>query len=113
MHHTNNALATAVGTALLLPLLIILTIFITWIFTLINILKNEFTGQNKIIWIMLSTFTGPIGIILYWTIGQNHIINEIEDNQCPSCNKFMYVKTNPTTKKTFYRCSSCGFTETI
>lgn len=40
-----------------------------WLWTLVNILKNSFTGNNKIIWLLVVLFIPPLGVILYATIG--------------------------------------------
>ncbi|MFI2741868.1 PLDc N-terminal domain-containing protein [Zhouia sp. PK063] len=49
---------------LLLPLL-----------ALIDILKNEFSGNNKIVWVLVVIFFSLLGSILYFTIGKNQKIN--------------------------------------
>ncbi len=45
-----------------------------WIITLIDILRNEFTGSNKIVWIIVTTFLPLLGPILYFFIGTDHKI---------------------------------------
>jgi ABC-type molybdate transport system permease subunit len=46
-----------------------------YLYTLINILKSEFTNSvNKIIWLILVLFTGPLGIVLYFFIGRKQKI---------------------------------------
>ena len=40
-----------------------------WIWALIDILKNEFTGLNKLIWLLLVIFLPLIGVICYYFIG--------------------------------------------
>jgi hypothetical protein len=49
--------------ALLIPLI-----------TLIDILRNEFTGNNKIIWIIIVILFPCLGFLLYIFIGRNHKI---------------------------------------
>ena len=40
-----------------------------WIWALIDILKNEFTGMNKLIWLLLVIFLPLLGSICYYFIG--------------------------------------------
>jgi hypothetical protein len=43
--------------------------FVLWLVALIDILRNEFTGSNKLIWLLVVTFFPLIGPILYYFIG--------------------------------------------
>ena len=45
-----------------------------WFYTFIDILRNEFTGSNKIIWFLAVTFFPLLGPILYLIIADKHII---------------------------------------
>lgn len=54
----------------LFMLLIFLGIFIIWLIALIDILRSEFTGYNKIIWILVVLFVPLLGAILYFAIGR-------------------------------------------
>lgn len=48
-----------------------------FIYVLIDILKSEFTNSvNKIIWLILVLFTGPLGIVLYFFIGRKQKIQK-------------------------------------
>ena len=58
---------------IIIILLVFLGIILT-IFALIDILKSEFKGNNKIIWLMVILFFNLIGSILYFTIGRNQKI---------------------------------------
>ena len=40
-----------------------------WIWALIDILKNDFSGPNKLIWFLLVIFLPLIGVICYYFIG--------------------------------------------
>lgn len=42
------------------------------IIALIDIVKNEFSGANKIIWILVVLFLPILGSILYFLIGRKH-----------------------------------------
>jgi hypothetical protein len=44
--------------------------FIPFIFAFIDILKNEFTGNNKLIWIIAVLFAPVIGSLAYFIIGR-------------------------------------------
>jgi hypothetical protein len=48
--------------------------FILWLWALIDILKNEFTGDNKILWVLVVILVPLIGFILYFFIGRDQKI---------------------------------------
>ena len=58
-----------VGEILLLIILIIL-----WFIALIDIIKNEFHGDNKIVWTLIVIFIPIIGFILYFVFGKGQKI---------------------------------------
>jgi|PlaIllAssembly_1097288.scaffolds.fasta_scaffold1145134_1 cytochrome bd-type quinol oxidase subunit 1 len=41
---------------------------------IIDVLRNEFTENNKLIWILVILFLGPLGAILYFVLGKQHKI---------------------------------------
>jgi len=47
-----------------LPLILIIS-------ALVDILKSEFTGNNKIVWVLVVMFLPLLGSILYFVIGCN------------------------------------------
>ncbi|MEV9524821.1 PLDc N-terminal domain-containing protein [Aliarcobacter butzleri] len=51
--------------------------FILYIFIIIDILKHEFTGYNKIIWIIAILCFPILGAILYLFIGRKQRIKEL------------------------------------
>ena len=57
------------GTWQILIILIILFGLLLPIIALIDILRNEFTGSNKIIWVLVVLFFPLVGTILYFAIG--------------------------------------------
>jgi hypothetical protein len=63
--------------ALLIPVLAIVLL----IWALVDILKNEFTGSNKLIWVILVLFLPLLGSILYFTIGTKQKILKQESKQ--------------------------------
>jgi len=48
--------------------------FVFWIWALIDILKSEFTGSNKLIWLLAVIMVPMLGMILYWFIGREQKI---------------------------------------
>jgi len=44
--------------------------FLPTIIALVDILKNEFSGQNKIAWLLVVLFTNIFGAVLYFLIGR-------------------------------------------
>jgi hypothetical protein len=57
------------------PWQIVILLAITFFFmipviiALVDILSNEFTGNNKLIWVIVVALTGILGVILYLVIG--------------------------------------------
>jgi len=47
------------------------------VIALIDILKNEFEGDNKIVWVLVVLFLGIIGAILYYFIGRKQKIKKL------------------------------------
>lgn len=45
------------------------------IIALIDILKNEFEGNNKIVWVLVVLFLNLFGAILYFVIGRKQKTN--------------------------------------
>lgn len=61
----------------LIEIIIILTIplVIMPLVALINLLKNQFTGNDKLIWLLVILFLPLIGWILYFAIGKKNQIH--------------------------------------
>jgi hypothetical protein len=51
-------------------LIILLVLFVPWIIALVDVLRNEFTGYNKIVWLLAVIFVPLIGAIAYFLIGR-------------------------------------------
>lgn len=49
-------------------------IFIIPIIALIDILRSEFEGNNKLIWTLVVLFTGVLGAVLYYLMGRKQKI---------------------------------------
>lgn len=62
-------LAEAFARVTLFMLIVIGIPFLIWLICLIDVLRNEFTGNNKIIWFLVVFFLPVIGSILYFFIG--------------------------------------------
>lgn len=60
----------------LVIILLILVFPVMFIWALINVLKSEFAGYNKIIWILVIILTAPIGPLLYMIIGRSQRIKK-------------------------------------
>lgn len=59
---------------LMIPVLVITT-FILFIISLIQIAQNKFeTDNDKTTWLIIVLLTGPLGQLLYWTIGTHKIV---------------------------------------
>jgi len=56
---------------ILIVLLVSLFLFILPIVALIDIVRSEFEGNNKIVWVLIVIFFNIIGSILYFMIGKN------------------------------------------
>lgn len=61
---------------IMILLLISLVFFIIPIIALIDILRNEFEGNNKIIWVIVILLTCLLGAILYYFIGRQQKIEK-------------------------------------
>lgn len=59
-----------IGPWQILIILFMLAIIGFWIYALVDILKHNFTGDNKIIWLLVVLLLGLLGTILYFTIGR-------------------------------------------
>ncbi|WP_167609296.1 PLDc N-terminal domain-containing protein [Maribellus sediminis] len=56
---------------LIMILIISLFLFILPIIALVDIIRSEFTGNNKIVWVLIVIFFNIIGSILYFLMGRN------------------------------------------
>jgi len=59
-------------------LILILCVFLIPIIALIDILRSDFKGNEKLIWVLVVLFTSFIGTILYFLIGRNQRIKKDE-----------------------------------
>jgi len=59
---------------IILILLILIPLFLLPIIALIDILRNEFTGNNKLIWTIVIIFFNFLGAVLYFIMGSKNKI---------------------------------------
>jgi heme/copper-type cytochrome/quinol oxidase subunit 2 len=48
-----------------------LVTFVPWLFALIDVLRSEFTENNKLIWLLTVVFVPVVGWLAYFTIGRS------------------------------------------
>lgn len=68
----------AVSYVFILLIVFLLLTLIPFIIALVDILRNEFEGNNKIIWVLVILFLPLIGSILYFAIGSSQKIKNKE-----------------------------------
>jgi hypothetical protein len=56
-------------------LIIGLIITVYWIIQIVDCLKSDFSGSNKIIWILVLILLGPLGAIIYSFVGKDQKIS--------------------------------------
>lgn len=59
---------------IMIVLIVLLFIFILPLIALVDILKSNFEGNTKLIWVIVVIFLSLIGAILYFLIGKNQKI---------------------------------------
>jgi heme/copper-type cytochrome/quinol oxidase subunit 4 len=64
----DNMIETFSPELLIWQIVMILAIILP-IIALIDILRNDFKGNNKLIWILVILFTSLIGVLLYFRFG--------------------------------------------
>jgi len=60
---------------IIIVLLFSLFLLILPVLALIDIVRNEFEGKNKVVWVLIVIFFNIIGSILYFLIGRQQRIN--------------------------------------
>ena len=64
-----------IGAWQLFLIFIILGVIPTFI-ALVDIVRNDFKGNNKVVWLILVLFGNLFGILLYFTIGRKQKLPE-------------------------------------
>jgi hypothetical protein len=78
----------------------ILSSFALSIWTVVDILKSKFRGNNNIKWMLAVTLLPIIGVVLYYTVGVHQKISQKTHYICPKCNEFIRREANT--------CNYCG-----
>ncbi len=63
-----------IGPAQMILILLASLGIVATIIALIDISKSKFSGNDKIVWILVVLFTGLLGAIFYFTIGRKQKI---------------------------------------
>ncbi|TGU71425.1 zinc-ribbon domain-containing protein [Geomonas terrae] len=77
----------------LIVLLFTLTPLVLWVVALVDIIRSEFSGNNKIIWILVVVLLPLLGAILYFFVGRKQKVTSAFDSVTASGRRF---------------CSDCG-----
>lgn len=56
--------------------LVAVAAFVFWLWALIDLLRSEFKGSNKIVWLLTVILLPLLGAVLYWFIGREQKIRE-------------------------------------
>lgn len=78
----------------------ILSSFALSIWTVVDILKSKFRGNNHIKWILAVTFLPIIGVVIYYTIGVKQKISSKTHYSCHKCKETILREANI--------CNYCG-----
>lgn len=54
-----------------LMLIVSLATFVPWLIALVDVLRSEFTENNKLIWLLTVIFVPVVGWIAYFAIGRS------------------------------------------
>lgn len=58
--------------------LLVFPMFILWVIAVFDVLKNDFNGNDKLIWFLAVTFVPLIGLIAYFIIGRKQKIKKTQ-----------------------------------
>ena len=62
------------GLGLLFSIFVFLFIAFLWIIALVDILRSEFRGNDKVVWVLVVIFFPFLGSILYFLVGRSRKI---------------------------------------
>jgi hypothetical protein len=62
------------GIGLLIGIFIFLAVCFLWVIALIDILRSDFRGNDKVIWVLVVIFFPFLGSILYFIVGRSRKI---------------------------------------
>ncbi len=64
------------GLEIVILLILLLFILLIPLIALIDILKSDFEGNNKLIWVIIVVFLSIIGALLYFFIGREQKVTD-------------------------------------
>ena len=67
-------MALFTGLGLLFAILVGLVICFMWVIALVDILRSEFQGNDKVVWALVVIFFPFLGSILYFIVGRSRKI---------------------------------------
>jgi RNA polymerase subunit RPABC4/transcription elongation factor Spt4 len=79
---------------------IILVFFALTVWFVVDIMKSNFRGNDKIRWILLVTFIPIAGLIIYYFVGVKQKITQKTHYSCPNCREFVLREE--------HNCKYCG-----
>ena len=64
------------------PELIVLFVLFSpiWVIAFVDVLRSEFTGSNKIVWLIVVILLPFVGPIAYFFIGRKQKVKEVKEN---------------------------------
>ena len=69
----------SIGIWKILLLIIIAVLIILPVIAIIDIAKSDFKGRNdKLIWILVELFLNPLGTLIYFLIGKDQKVKEVQ-----------------------------------
>ncbi|TDN87245.1 phospholipase D-like protein [Salegentibacter sp. 24] len=71
---------------IILILIVLIPLLLLPIVALIDILRNEFTANNKIVWIIVVIFFNFLGAFLYFIMSSKHKMRVNYDKDSPNKN---------------------------
>ena len=64
-----------------MELIILFVLFLpVWLIALVDVLRSEFTGSNKIVWLIVVILLPFVGPIAYFFIGRKQKVKEVKEN---------------------------------
>ena len=61
-------------------LVIIFAMIAVWVYAIVDITKNDFEGDNKMIWLLIVILVGFLGAIIYFIVGREKKISKTESD---------------------------------
>ena len=90
--------------------LMVIIIPVLWLYALIDILKSDFEGSNKTVWILMVIFIPIIGFILYCFIGKKQKIQPANASGQGGVKESKENKQTVTETESTKKCPYCAET---